>query len=300
MKKIGNIKLIILLLVLVGIYFALDFSVRKNRSESIRSELVNLDIPLVSKIEIASPKNNVSLAKKGEEWELTLPNGKDVVASASSVSNILNTLSSIKPSRLASKKKEQWKEYQVDTAGTEVKIYQGNELTLDIILGRFSMESQQSYSSFVRLADESEVYNVKNFMAFSVPTDPNAYRDKTVARIHKDSLEKITFSYPGDSSFVLSKGAEMWDIQGEKADSTSVAKYLSSLSYLSSSQFYDQEIAAFSLVVSVVFSHANGQEIKLSGYIREGERIVHSSNNSQAYFKDGNLWDKVFVSASKF
>lgn len=300
MKRLSNGKLIGLLLALCLIYFVVDFTGSKSKSKSLRTELVEIDTAKVSQITVEAPgKTKVQLEKVQGEWELTLDNGKKVVASATAVDNALYALLSIKPSRMATKSEAKWKDYQVDSAGTRVKVFEGGSNTLDLVIGRFGMEGQRAYHTFVRLFEDKEVYVAKDFMGFSVSSDASAYRDQVFARITKDSVAAITFNYSADSSFRLERLGDVWQANGSPADSASVAKYLGGLGYVNGKEFMDEEKELTVPVMSATVDMNNGQTILFDAYQKEGEWVFHSSDNELGYFKDATILDKVFVGLSE-
>lgn len=300
MKKLSNIKLVGVLAGLCVIYFVVDFTGSKSKSKSLRTELVTIDTAKVTKIQVEAPGDKkVQLDKVGGEWELTLDNGKTVVASHSAVDNALYALISIKPSRIATKSETKWKDYQVDSAGTRVKVYEGNTNTLDLVIGRFGMEGQRAYHTFVRLIEDTEVYVAKDFMGFSVSPDPSSYRDQVLSRIKKDSVAAITFNYPSDSSFKLEKSIDRWLVNGEPADSAAVAKYLGGLGYVSGKEFMNDENQLMVPLMSAAVDMNDGQTIIFDAYQRENQWVFHSSDNENGYFTDETIGEKVFVGRSE-
>ena len=83
---------------------------------------------------------------------------------------MLSTLTTIEPSRIASRSDSKWKDYAVDSAGTRVKVYQGSELVTDIVLGRFGVEGQRSFYTYVRLSEDEDTYVANDFMKMSIST----------------------------------------------------------------------------------------------------------------------------------
>ncbi|MEO9967126.1 MAG: DUF4340 domain-containing protein [Reichenbachiella sp.] len=300
MKRISNIKLIGILAILSALYFVIDFTGSRKRSKTLKSELVEIDTAKVSKILVESNTGSkVELEKIGGEWELALNDGKRVVASSSAVDNALYALLSIKPARMATRSKDKWKDYQVDSTGTRVRVFEGASTTLDLIIGRFGMEGQRAYHTFVRLFEDDEVYVAKDFMGFSVSSDPSAYRDQVLARIKKDSISNITFNYPADSSFRIERVGAQWQSNGSPLDSASVVKYLNGLNYISGKSFMDQASELASPVMSAAIDMNDGQTILFDAYQYEGQWVVHSTDNEEGYFTDENLIDKIFIGRSE-
>ena len=201
---------------------------------------------------------------------------------------------------MATKNESNWKDYQVDSTGTRISVIEGSETTLDMVIGRFGMQDQRNYHTFVRLFEDKEVYAANNFMSFSVSAEPASYRNKTLARMKKDSLVNINFSYPADSSVQLSKAGDQWMANGQPADSTNVAKYISGLNYVTGNTFVDDQSSLTVPVISATFQFSNGNDITIEGYQSDNAWVFHSSENEIGYFSDEALLSKVFKGMSEF
>lgn len=282
--------LLVVLALLVGIYLIVRFTDNGGRSESFKSELVTFTNDQVTKVEIVSPEDTTVLEKKGDEWKVA---GK-YMADPSTVSSMLNTLKGIKPSRLASRSQETWKDFQVDESGTRVIVKEGSEKVADIILGRFNVEGQSSFYSYVRLKDEPDVYVAKNFMKMSIGTGDAAYRNDDILRINKDSVASIAFNYP-DSAFTLTKFEDQWTIGDSEANNESVKKYLSGLRYVNSRNFADNPGAQE--LFDVVYQLEDGSSLKLSVYSGGG---LSSSANANEYWVDPAVNEKVLKGPGYF
>ena len=298
--KLNNIKLIGILVALVAIYGIIQSTGGKKKSKSLRSELVEIDTAKVTSMNIQSSAGLVELNKEGSDWKLKLESGKVVPATNSSIQSTLGALLTIKPSRMATKSEAKWKDYQVDSTGTRVIVKEGGETTLDMVIGRFGMEGQRAYHTFVRLFEDKEVYVANNFMSFSVSAESSSYRDKILARINKDSLLNVTFNYPADSSVQLGKSGDLWLANGQPTDSTNVAKYISGLNYITGNNFVEDQQGLISPTISATFQFSNKSDITIDGYQQNGSWVFHSSENEIGYFSDDALLAKVFKGMSEF
>ncbi|MEQ9306752.1 MAG: DUF4340 domain-containing protein [Marinoscillum sp.] len=289
MKGNKVMLLLVVLAVLIGVYFIAKYSGNQGRSTSFRSELVEIDSDQVTKIELFSPSDSTILKKEGDQWYVD-----DKKADESSVKSMLSTLQQIKPSRLASRSEDTWKDFQVDESGTRVVAFQDGDKVLDIILGRFNVEGQRSFYSYVRLQDESDVYVAKDFMKMSINTGANAYRNDDILKVEKDSLSGIAFNYP-DSGFVLSRGDAGWSIGQDSADSTAVAKYLQGVRSVTSRNFAENN--GVETLYDVAFQQKNGEDIQVAFHADGG---ISSSSNPDEFWEDQALRDKVCKSRSYF
>ena len=172
LKNISSIKMIGILAVLVLVYLGFEFFGGKSRSKSFKTELVEIDTAKVSKLVIEAKGESLELIKENNTWKVSIGNGKYAEAQKSNVKSTLNSLLTIKPSRIVAKDSEKWKDYQVDSAGTRVQVFEGSKNTLDLVIGRFGFNQQamqqqqqmmmggrgmQQFFSYVRLQNEDEV-----------------------------------------------------------------------------------------------------------------------------------------------
>lgn len=301
-KNISSIKLLGILAILVGIYLVIEFFGGRTRSKSFRSELVEIDTSKVTKVLIDSKGSTLELNKEGSQWKVGLGEGKYANAQNSSVKNSLNSLMGVKPSRIAAKDPVKWKDFQVDSAGTRVQVFEGDQAALDLVIGRFGVQGQRSFYTFVRLYEENEVYAADNFMGISFGTEPSDYRNKQVISLTKDSIAEIRFQYPADSSFTMIRTDSKWVVNDQTTDSTATASYLSDISYVNNSNFVD-EVTPASLVsptMSAVFVLNNNMETTIKAFQHPVHQwIIQSSSNPENYYSGSELFNELFVGKKK-
>lgn len=317
-KNLSNLTLIGILVLLAIGYFTISYLNKSSRSGSFHADIINIDTAKVTALQITGGKDSVYLLKENNDWKLRLASGKIVDAEDQSVRNSLGSLLTIAPSRIATRDQEKWKEYQVDTAGTRVKVFEGDKKTLDLIVGRFGikqgggpqgqqfgMQGGQQFYTYVRLAEEPEVYAADNFMGYSVNPSPAGFRNNHLFRLTTDSVTQIAFRYPADSSFTLMKEGSGWSISGQPADSTEAASYLNDIRVVSKSAFAD-DINSDQLgapLYQAEISLSGKESVAVSVYPHNQYHfVVHSSRNPDAYFvdEDTSLVNKVFVERSRF
>ena len=317
LKNISSVKLIGIFAALILVYFGIKYFGGSSRSKSFKAEIVEIDTAKVTRVLVESKGQNLELVRENNAWKVSIEDGRFVPAQKSTVRSALGSLLSIKPSRIAAKKEDKWKEYQVDSAGTRVQVFEGGKTTLDLVIGRFGFNQQamqqqqqmmmggrgmQQFYTYVRLNNENEVYVADNFMGMSISSEANSYRKKQLFSLTTDNISQIQFNYPADSGFVLSKADSIWNIFGNQPDSASVASYLSDIRYVNSSNFVDDvpSSALVSPTVSMNISQANEADIMVKAFQHpEHKWIIHSSDNPSAYFADEELLKKLFVGREK-
>jgi hypothetical protein len=176
MKKINNKILAIGLLALVGI-FVLTKVFRSPKLESnVRKELVNLDRTRITEVRIEGADSSVILLKENNNWTVGR-NDVKLDADSATVERMLQTLQLIEASRMASRKKEKWAEYKVDSTGTSVSVFLGGDKEAEFVVGNVGFTQNAPYT-YVRLSDEDEVYVVDGFLGAMVPTGLSDWKSK--------------------------------------------------------------------------------------------------------------------------
>ncbi len=301
MKKLNTLRLIILLIVLLLIYGATEYFSSTGRSKSLRSELVTINPESITGLSITRDGVTIRVSKSGDNWKVE--DGEySYKADASKIANAVSTLQTISPSRIATRSKNKWKEFQVDSTGTRVEVFEGDEKVLDIVLGRLGMgmQGQQQFHTYVRLFDENDVYVAQNFMSFSLPSDAGGFRNGKVVALHPDSIQTIVFNYP-DSSFTLQKNLDgKWLLDQSLADSVKVVSYFNSLRNKSSSKFYkgDPEIP-LEFQRSIDIQLHNSEIITISAQDKESN-LIQSSANPESTFNDSDLFNALFLGRTGF
>jgi hypothetical protein len=208
---------------------------------------------------------------------------------------MIGALRSIKPTRLASRSEEKWGEFQVDTTGTQVKIYEGGDKALDLIIGRFGVEGQRSFYTYVRLGEDKDTYVAADFMGMSVGKTSADYRNDLIMRLKQDSVVSVDFNYP-DSAFTLTKSVEgAWIAGGQQADSAKLVTFFRDLGYVTSKSF--SATAGLPVVQDVTFHLTNGTDLQVSQF---SDGSFASSENKAETFFDERVVAKVFKGAGYF
>ena len=260
-------------------------------------------------------------SEKGKEITLVKNNGKWVVkyngatytGNQSLISSLPEQINKLKPLRLTATKKESWKNFQVtDSLATKVVLENNGKVLAGLYIGKFSYimsknqpQQQNPYmrrpqgkmNTYVRTLDDDNVYAVEGFLGMSFNRTADDFRDKTIVSVNKNDLTKLTFSYPADSSFVLSKKDNKWFVDDTPADSASVAGYLNKISNLRGRTFADTGVASFNH--SVKIEGQNMEPVTVQAFVSEKGAVITSSQNKGTIFTDDDKKDivkKLFVS----
>lgn len=316
MKKLNNKTLIIILVVLVGIFALVRIFRTPTQRSNMRKELVSLDTATVTQIKLTPKSESAELTftREGKNW--TLKKGdKTYNVEQSSVTSILGQLVKLTPQKMVSRKKEKWSDYQVGDSSTRVQVFAGSDAVADLKIGRIGFNQnpaqmqQQQYGgggfgggfTYVRVADEDEVYTVDGFLESSFNRQLNDFRNKTLIRINKDYLTKISFNYP-DSGFVAENRDKKWWIGTVAADSNKMKAYLNQLGFKNATSFADDFVANRQPDLSLVVEGTTGTLATLQAWKRENDWVFASSQQANVYFSSegSGLFQTLFERKKNF
>lgn len=320
LSKFLNTKTLIILLVILGLIFLVT-KLTEKEDRTFKSEMVSIDSTVVTKM-IITPKpgenaKEVTFTKTGSEWKLE-SDGKSYIPDPSSVKNILSELMRMKSERVAAVDNSKWSEFEVsDSTATRIKVYGGKKQIADLYVGKFSYSQPQGQqqnpyqqnkgkmSTYVRPAGDNEVYVVDGFIKMSIQANVNAYRNKTLFASNKDDLNKISFSYPNNENFVLSKVENNWLLNGIPVDSALTVRYLNKLAKVTSSNFIDDVIPLTNTPSHTVRIEGNNfapVDIKAFPADTVNKYVMTSSLVPDAKYSGSKagLFERVFTNKSDF
>lgn len=227
MKGLNNKILIIALLLLVAAFVFTRLFRSPGLESNLDDDLFRIDTARITTLKLypeAEQRAEIKLERLGKDWSVSHDN-KTVKAETFKIKDLLRTISQLKLERIISRKKEKWDDYEVgDTTAIQMVALNGADQLINFYVGK-----QQGVSTYARLEDEDEVYQVAGLLRSVVNKKFNDWRDKSFLRINPDSIIKITFTYPADSGFVAEKKDKVWLIDNVKADSSAMHGYLNRL-----------------------------------------------------------------------
>jgi hypothetical protein len=321
MYKKLNIKLLsvifAVLLILVIIIYYMD---SKKGERTFRSNIVDIDTSKVTSI-IIYPKRSreepVEIQRKGNLWKIKTGQ-KLFNADENIVNNILKTLTELRPKRVAATDRSRWKEFEVtDSLATRVKLITGKKTGADIYFGKFSYQqpkNQMAYyynqrgtiNTYIRIAGDKIVYVVEGYLGMTLNRELNDFRNKSILRSNISDWTRLSFVYPADSSFYMVKEGGKWLVNGLPADSGSVADYLNSISWLSSSDFIDDQKPMYSEADFTLKIEGDNfvRPIQIEAFKADtaNKYLITSSLNEGTYFSGAKskLTEKIFIGKRKF
>ncbi len=317
-RKINTRTLLVIFLLLALLAVIVVIYDNRHGERTFKKELFTVDSSAVTAITLY-PKDkkgeSLKLGKAGNGWEI-VTKGKRVPADSAIIRNILHTLAHLNPERVAGTDNSCWKTFEItDSASTRVVVEQGGKVTADFRIGKLSFSQDRdmqgyggrgnmSVKSHVRVAGDDRVYVIDGFLSMMFPGDPSQYRNRLLFKIDKNLLTKFTFTYPGDSSFVLSRSGTGWSVNGQAADSAATVKYLNSIVNTMGSEFADEGTIFPVYRYTLKIEGNNMTPVEVNGAFDESAKkyYLRSNVNRQAIFGSSapNLFSQVFASKNSF
>jgi hypothetical protein len=315
-KKFKSWMLMIVLAVLMIIYLIVRYAGSNERT--FVEKVLSFDPATITEIVIKDPKSKepgpLDLKFSGEKWTVS-NGGKEYSADSNVVKNILKQLSDLPTKRYAGKGRDAWKKYEVtDSSATLVTLKASKQTAGEIYIGKFAynqpkdqqLQMQQGrqqrgdMTTYVRLADEKDVYAVDGFLKMGMSSSLNSYRIRTLAGVNQADITRITSEAPGNRK-VLEKVNGSWLFDGTPTDSTTALKLRSSISRVTGSKFVDMDVPPSNPVYSVKIEGNNFPPVEINAYPVPDTNVAYiitSSANPGAFFngKEGGLFKKIWQS----
>ncbi len=291
---------------------------KTNHGNTLKEVLFKINPEDVTTIRIfprSEKGKEITLVKNNGKWSVKY-NGTTYTGNQSLISSLPGQINELKPLRLAATKKDSRDKFRVtDSLATKVLLEKNGKVLAGLYIGKFSYiqpknstppqnpymrRPQGTMNTYVRTLDDNNVYAVEGFLGMSFNRNVDDFRDKTIVSVNKNDLTKLTFSYPADSSFVLTKKDDKWYVDEQPADSASVAQYLNKITHLRGRRFADAGVAAFNHTLKI--EGKDMEPVTVRAFISDKGAVITSSQNKGATFTDDDKKDivkKLFVSKNE-
>lgn len=312
-KKNSILFWVILLIIFIGIYLAVEYTSSSDRT--FRSRVSTFDTEKISSIMVRqSGKETLEIKKEGEDWKL-YEAGKKYNGAAASIERALESLNNMMTESVVATKKDKWEEYKVDEdQAVIVELYDGDDRVETIYLGKFDFKQiptqnpqkpQTKATSFVRTENDDMIFAVNGILRMNFQEGKKSFRDRTLFKCNSTvEINKITIDSMHDT-IELDLSTNEWTMNGSPVDSLNTAKYLRSLSHLNSSAFIDDvNVAGMTPAFTVSIEGSTFTPVTLQAYPADtvvGHYITSSANPGTVF--DGSksrLFEKTFVGKEAF
>jgi hypothetical protein len=211
-------------------------------SEAFRTTLVDVDAQKVDRISIEQPAANRTLVlmQTPSGWTVSEGTGGETFeADSGFVQRALDDLTGLQVKAVVTRNPEKFTRYKVDSTGTLVSLYEGEELLESVVIGAPQFVSQREFNNYVRPSDEETVYAVEGFLESTFNRELDRWRETQVWDIDRDDIVRIDLMLPADSSYSIERIDEGWVSGTDTLSQTQIATVLSRLASLNANGFVD-------------------------------------------------------------
>lgn len=271
--KRQNFTLIIILIILIVIaYLLTERPGEKTLKDS--KTLVELDTSKIDKIWILNEFGEIQVERKPDGWMVTKP--LEYPASIYKINSALMQLDKINIISEATRKKERFHVYGIDSNSVQIKIYSKGKMDLHLIIGN---NADNPMETFVKKQDEDIIYLVKAPLSFIFNVPLKDWRLRTIIDLANNKPKEILFRDKKES-FTLTFTDSLWKIQNILVDSSSVLEFISRLSPLETDFFEDEKIQLPELTYQIMID----KNILINIYNIDEDRYYLTTNQKSQIF----------------
>lgn len=273
--------ILIAVLVVLGIatYLVLRQPGETSSTGSSGAMLVSYDSASVDRIDIRSGSGTIILEKESGGWMLTSP--LRYRADQASATEAIGKGNHIELKNLVSTNAEKQHLFQVDSAGTLVRIYEKGTERAAFRIGKPSSNYMETY---VRNEKSSDVYLAEGAFSFLFNRGAKDWRDKTIFKSTAEGITSVTFHY-GDTTFALVFQDSTWRINQLPTDQTIVRSFLTALANVSADDFVDTALTSLPKMTSSI--DVEGTQIRFYPEAQGGKYYVQTSQTPQWFELQG-------------
>ena len=238
--------------------------------------LAAIDSLSVDKIKIKAPSGSVVLQKRGVEWYLQEPIAYR--ADQAAVASLIHDSKTLEVKNVVSNKPEKHAVFQVDSTGTQVRIFEKGVEKTGFVIGKAASGYSEMYA---RRSGSNDVLLASGASAFVFSKAVKDWRDKSIVTTPRDNIKEVRFQY-GDTTLVLAFRDSVWRIGIDAAQDEVVNNLLTTLSNVQADDFVDTLIARppkLAAQISYAGTHLN------FFFIKQGEKYLVQSTVSPQWFE---------------
>jgi hypothetical protein len=254
------------------------------------------DVEAITKIEIKNAdKSNVTLEKKGDNWELSAP--LSAKANAANVRSLLDNLKELKVKEAIDRGTSTYAQYELtDEKGVHVVAYKGAEKLVDAYFGKSGSRGQ-----LARVGGKDGVYVVGGYSSFLYAREVKNWRETSILKFEDANVIQASITN-ANGQFSFSKNDDKWsgswakrdkdkklekpEKKWEKFDEAKVKDMLRAFKSLSAEDFADEKADS-----GLAEAEANGGLIEIKLKDNAGDikiKVGKTSKGSSRYaLKDG-------------
>jgi len=244
MRRLGLFALVFI--VLAALYWLLEAPGSKPGARQDAPLLAAFTPGDIARIAITCPRNGaVELTRTETGWQVTVPGTESsYAADAASVQKLLDQIATLTAGTKVSRNPGRHALYEVSAdTGLRVQAFDGNGTSAAAVL--IGKSGPNIFSTYVRAADNDNVYLVDGILQGAASKTLNEWRDKSLFSFDPQNVQ--TYNVTGDCTLALSKNEDDWFAGPDNTpvDTDAVAKLMQSFAAISAADFADGALEDF-------------------------------------------------------
>jgi hypothetical protein len=238
MKRSTLILIGVLALLIIATFVVLQRPGELSVSGNEGGTLVSYDSAAVDRIEVHTTSGTTLVQREGGGWMLTTP--LRAKADDAEIHQVLSRGKAIALKALVSSNPQKQSVFQVDSAATLVKIFEGPNERAAFRIGKTGPSYTETY---VRREGSDDVYLADGMLLYLFSKSSKDWRDKAILHVPQETIRSVRFQY-GDTTFALAFRDSAWFIDDSPASDPAVRSLLGALAILKADDFVDTAISA--------------------------------------------------------
>jgi len=276
MKRSTWILIGILAILIIAVMLVLRQPGERSASVDEGAMLVSYDSAAIDRMDIVTNGARISLEKQGSGWMITAP--IRAIADNKSVQNAIGTGKSLRISSLVSSNPQKQGMFQVDSAGTLVRVFEKGAERAAFRIGKPGATYTDTY---IRREGSNDVCLTNAMVGSAFNRQVRDWRDKAILSLQPETIRSVRFHYGGDTTFTLSLQDSMWRVDGQPASEYVVRGFLASLASLQCDEFVDTALTTIPPVTGML--DVDGTQVGFHGKPDASMLVVITSRSPQVY-----------------
>jgi hypothetical protein len=275
MKRSTLLLIGILAALAIVTFFVLQRPGESSSSASSTEMLVSYDSSAVDRIEVTSGGSTVCLALENGTWMISSP--IHYRADESAVNAAISRGRKIEVRGLVSNNPEKHGLFQVDSAGTLVKVFEHGVERVAFRIGKPGTSFDETY---VRREGAVDVLVAEGPLAYLFVKAPKDWRDRTILKTDRDKITSIHYRY-GDTTFTVAFADSIWKVDAQPAAPAVMQNLLGTLSNYLANDFLDSTFTPTGPPAALV--EVAGVQIRFYQNKEKTKFLVQTSRDPQWY-----------------
>jgi hypothetical protein len=251
-------------------------AVNKTSNDLRDKRLLTVDSEKISKIELASNKQEIEFGRNKDEWQIVKP--KPLRADSPQVDELVSSLTDAKMD-LSGSDEEAKKAATAFASGTPVATAKVTDVS-----GTQELQVRKNKDDYYAKSSVVEgAYKVDNTLGQAISKSLDDFRNKKLFDFDTDDPNKIEM-HDGTKAYFLTRGGEdWWSGDAKKLDETTAEAVVDNIRDLSASKFVESGFSTPTIAITVISN--DGKRMEKVFISKNGDNYIAKRENEPALYQ---------------